>query len=63
MRIMLRVQKARRQAGKASAFIVRGRPVDPKKLSRFLQRKGCEDDLAHDISKGQLIKECESIDF
>ena len=40
MRAMLKVQARRKKDGKDSAFLVRGRPVDPKKLARYFQRKG-----------------------
>ena len=54
---MIGIQKARERQGKASAFLIKGRPVDPKKIARYIQRKGKNCDLlAHRTSKGKCVK-------
>ena len=54
MRTILREQQRRRLEGKDSVFVVRGRKVDPKKIERYVQRKGVNDAL-QDISESSSV--------
>ena len=54
MRIILREQQRRRLEGKDSVFVVRGRKVDPKKIERYVQRKGVNDAL-QDFSESSSV--------
>ena len=56
MRTILREQQRRRFEGKDSVFVVRGRKVDPKKIERYVQRKGVTDAL-QDNSESSSVYE------